>query len=378
MSPVHVPTQITAGGPRKGAISVPEQTSNLRVTSYQPLVSTERLLGELPLADENVNRVSRAREEIINVLNHRDDRLLVVVGPCSIHDPAAAIDYAERLKKLSTELADELCIVMRAYFEKPRTTVGWKGLINDPHLDESCDTNEGLRLARHLLLDLIDLDLAVGCEFIDPITPQFIADTVSWGAIGARTTESQVHRQLASGLSMPIGFKNGTDGSVQVAIDALESVASPHIFFGVNDRGAASIVSTTGNPDCHIILRGGRKGPNYDAQSVAETLAALEKSGKPKRLMIDCSHGNSRKDHRLQPVAAQDIATQVAGGQQGIVGVMLESFLVEGRQDLVDKDQLTYGQSITDACMSWDMTKPVLTELAESVRSRRAAVKARS
>jgi len=261
--------------------------------------------------------------------------------------------------------------VMRVYFEKPRTTVGWKGLINDPRLDGSFAINEGLRLARRLLVDLADLGLPAGCEFLDPISPQYTADTVSWGAIGARTTESQVHRELASGLSMPIGFKNGTDGDVQIAIDAVRAGAHPHRFLGVTEQGLCAIVATRGNPDCHVILRGGQSGPNYDAANVRKAASALSDAGLPARLMIDCSHGNSSKDHRRQAVVGHDIAGQVAGGETAIVGVMMESFLVEGRQDLTAGGTLRYGQSITDACMGWDTTAGVLAELANAVRERR-------
>jgi 3-deoxy-7-phosphoheptulonate synthase len=296
-----------------------------------------------------------------------------VVGPCSIHDPVAAVDYARRLVRAAEEHAADLCVVMRVYFEKPRTTVGWKGLINDPRLDGSFAINEGLRLARRLLVDLADLGLPAGCEFLDPISPQYTADTVSWGAIGARTTESQVHRELASGLSMPIGFKNGTDGDVQIAIDAVRAGAHPHRFLGVTEQGLCAIVSTHGNPDCHVILRGGQSGPNYDAASVRKTASALIDAGLPARLMIDCSHGNSGKEHRRQAAVAGDIAAQVAGGEVAIVGVMMESFLVEGRQDLTNTATLRYGQSITDACMGWDTTVGVLSELAAAVRTRRRA-----
>ena len=297
--------------------------------------------------------------------------MIVIVGPCSVHDPAAAREYAGRLKGLAAELAGDLRIVMRVYFEKPRTTVGWKGLINDPRLDGSFAINDGLRLARRLLLDLAALGVPAGCEFLDPITPQFIADLVTWGAIGARTTESQVHRELASALSMPVGFKNGTDGGVQIAIDALRAVAHPHRFLGVTEQGLAGIVSTRGNPDCHVILRGGQSGTNYDAGSVGKTLDALRDAGLPARLMIDTSHGNSEKDHRRQSLVADDVAGQVAQGETGIVGIMMESFLVDGRQDLRDPARLVYGQSITDACMGWETTVPVLRELADAVRQRR-------
>ncbi len=330
------------------------------------------LVEELPLSDEGSLRVGPAREEIHRILAFEDDRLLVVVGPCSIHDPVAALDYARRLKALADELSGELRIVMRVYFEKPRTTLGWKGLINDPHLDGSFRINEGLRLARRLLLDLIGLDVPAGCEFLDPISPQFTTDLVTWGAIGARTTESQVHRELASGLSMPVGFKNGTGGGIQMAINAVRAAAHPHSFLGVTEQGLAGIVVTRGNPDCHVILRGGRTGPNYDAANVQKTLGMLREANLASRLMIDASHGNSEKDYRRQPLVAREVAAQIAAGERGIIGVMLESFLVDGRQDLVDPARLLYGQSITDACMGWDMTVPVLRELAAAAAARRA------
>ncbi len=317
--------------------------------------------------------VNQARREISDILNGQDDRLIVVVGPCSIHDRDAALDYAGRLREQAGELARDLCVVMRVYFEKPRTTVGWKGLINDPRLDGSFAINEGLRLARQLLLELAARGLPAGCEFLDPITPQYFADAVSWGAIGARTTESQVHRELASGLSMPVGFKNGTDGDVQIAVDAVRAATHAHRFLGVTEQGLAAIVATRGNPDCHVILRGGQSGPNYDPASIQSTLAALRAAGLPSRVMIDTSHGNSAKDHRRQPLAAGEVARQVAEGQRGIVGVLMESFLVEGRQDLVDGASLHYGQSVTDACIGWDTTVPLLHQLAEAVRSRRSS-----
>ena len=296
----------------------------------------------------------------------------MIVGPCSIHDPAAGLEYGRRLRALADEHARDLCIVMRVYFEKPRTTVGWKGLINDPHLDGSFAINEGLRRARRVLLDLAELGLPAGCEFLDPISPQFTSDLVSWGAIGARTTESQVHRELASGLSMPVGFKNGTDGGVQIAIDAVRAAAHPHQFLGVTEQGLCAIVATRGNPDCHVILRGGASGPNYDAVSVQKTAAGLVDAGLAPRLMVDTSHGNSDKDYRRQPVAAHDLAEQVAHGENAIFGVMMESFLVDGRQDLKNPAALRYGQSITDACMGWEMTVPVLADLARAVHARRA------
>ena len=349
------------------------KTRDLHVESIRPLLPPAILLEELPLSDKGSQVVARARKEVARILSGEGDRLIVIVGPCSIHDPKAGLDYARRLEAVADELSEDLRIVMRVYFEKPRTTVGWKGLINDPILDGSFAINEGLRLARRLLLDLAELGLPSGCEFLDPITPQFISDLVTWGAIGARTTESQVHRELASGLSMPVGFKNGTDGGVQIAIDAVRAAAHHHRFLGVTEQGLAGIVSTRGNPDCHVILRGGQEGPNYDASHVQKTLAALRDSKLPPRLMVDASHGNSDKDFRRQPVVARDVASQVAQGEAGIIGVMLESFLVEGRQDLKDRRTLVYGQSITDACLSWETTVPVLRELAAAVRARRKA-----
>ncbi|WP_038684005.1 3-deoxy-7-phosphoheptulonate synthase [Rubrobacter radiotolerans] len=347
-------------------------TSDLRVKSIRPLIAPAILHEQFPLSPEGVELVRRTREEITAVLNGRDDRLIAVVGPCSIHDPDAALDYAGRLRELREELSDDLLFVMRVYFEKPRTTVGWKGLINDPYLDESYAVNDGLRIGRKLVLELTEMGMPAGTEFLDPITPQFFSDVLVWAAIGARTTESQVHRQLASGLSMPVGFKNGTGGGVQIAVDAVGASTHPHSFLGVTDQGIAGIVSTEGNPDCHIILRGGKDGPNYDAESVAGTLALLEKAGLPRRVLIDASHANSGKDYRNQPAVVSDVAGQVAGGQRAIVGVMMESFLEDGAQSLgADKSDLVYGRSITDSCMGWDMTVPTLRELAQAVRERR-------
>src|SRR5579859_2389129 len=306
-------------------------TRDLRVTSLRPLLSPALLVEDLPLDAHGAQVVRCTREEVVRILDRDDDRLVVVVGPCSVHDCHAALDYARRLAGVTERLADDLRIVMRVYFEKPRTTVGWKGLINDPHLDGTFAVNQGLRLARELLLDVIGLGLPAGCEFLDPITPQFFADAVTWGAIGARTTESQVHRQLASGLSMPVGFKNGTDGDVQVAVDACRASATGHTFFGVTQHGGAAVVTTTGNHDTHVILRGGRSGPNYEASDVTKALDLIEAAGLPRRLMVDASHGNSGKDHRRQPLVAAAIAEQVAVGEHGLTGVMLESFLAEGR-----------------------------------------------
>jgi len=349
------------------------KTRDLHVESNRPLVPPAILLEELPLTEPGSQVIARTRDEIIRILNGDDDRLIAVVGPCSVHDPAAALDYARRLQEQCVAMAADLRIVMRVYFEKPRTTVGWKGLINDPYLDGSFKVNEGLRLARRLLLDLVGLGLPSGCEFLDPITPQFISDLVSWGAIGARTTESQVHRELASGLSMPVGFKNGTEGGIQIAIDAVRAAAHPHRFIGVTEQGLAGIVATRGNPDCHIILRGGASGPNHDAASVRKALASLRESHLSPRLLIDASHGNSGKDYLRQPAVAKEIAAQVAEGERGIVGVMIESFIADGRQDLKDPKKLVYGQSITDACIGWERTVPVLRELAAAVRARRSA-----
>ena len=355
-----------------------KRTKDLRVEIIRPLVPPAILLEELPLSEDGARAVSAWRAEVTRILDGEDDRLLVVVGPCSIHDPSAGIDYAMRLRILADQLASDLRIVMRVYFEKPRTTVGWKGLINDPHLDGSYRINEGLHIARKILLDLVALRLPSGCEFLDPISPQFTSDLVSWGAIGARTTESQVHRELASGLSMPVGFKNGTGGGLQMAIDAIRAASCPHAFLGVTDQGLAGIVMTKGNPMCHVILRGGRQGPNHDHAHVQRVLAMLGEHGMTPRVMIDCSHDNSGKDHRRQPAVVRDVARQVTGGERGIVGVMIESFLVEGRQDLppsgaVPGRELTYGQSVTDACIGWDESAALLRELASAVRARRAA-----
>src|SRR5215831_17529365 len=346
-------------------------TSDIRVLGYEPLLAPAALLAELPLGAREAKHVEQARAEVRAVLTGIDDRLLVVAGPCSVHDPAAALDYAERLAGLAGSLHDDLLIVMRVYFEKPCTVTGWKGLINDPGMDESFDVHRGLRAARRLLLDTLSLGMPVGCEWLDPITPQYIADAVTWGAIGARTTESQVHRQLASGLSMPVGFKNGTDGDVQVAVDACRASATGHTFFGVTAAGAAAVVTTTGNADTHVILRGGRSGPNYAASHVAKALDLVAAAGLPRRLMVDASHGNSGKDYRRQPTVAESLAEQIAAGERGVCGVMLESFLVAGRQDPGDPATLTYGQSVTDACMDIEMTAAALETLAASVARRR-------
>jgi 3-deoxy-7-phosphoheptulonate synthase len=330
-------------------------------------------MEEIPAGESACATVSAARMQIGGILRGEDDRLLVVVGPCSIHDPDAGLEYARRLAVAARAHAGELLIVMRVYFEKPRTTIGWKGLINDPYLDDSYAINHGLRLARRFLLDVTELGLPAGTEFLDPITPQFLADLVAWGAIGARTSESQVHRELASGLSMPVGFKNGTDGTVQVAIDGLRSSAHPHHFLSVTKQGVAAIVATNGNPDCHVILRGGNHGPNYDAQSIARVIEQLAAAKLAPHLMVDCSHANCGKDHQRQPHVLREVAEQVAGGSRGVVGVMLESFLIAGRQDHQKGKQLTFGQSITDQCMDWETTEPLFALLSEAVKKRRAA-----
>ena len=349
------------------------RTDDLRIESLKPLIPPAILMEELPLDDAGSATVARSREQVADILAGRDDRLLLVVGPCSIHDPAAGLEYAGRLQKLADAHRADLFVVMRVYFEKPRSTVGWKGLINDPHLDGSFAINQGLRKARRFLLDVTRLGLPAGCEFLDPISPQFLADIVSWGAIGARTSESQIHRELASGLSMPVGFKNGTDGKVQVAVDAILASAHPHHFLSVTKQGVAAIFETRGNPDCHLILRGGNTGPNYGPEHVAKTVDALVRLGLTPSVMIDCSHGNSAKDHRRQPEVARNLAAQIAAGSRHLFGVMLESFLVDGRQELETGKTPVFGQSITDACMGWEMTLPVFGELVEAVRKRRRA-----
>ncbi len=348
-------------------------TDDVRIEGVRPLLPAAILVNEeLPITKEAMQTVSTTRQQIADIIAGRDDRLLVIVGPCSIHDPKAALDYAGRLKEQAERLHGALCIVMRVYFEKPRTTMGWKGLINDPNLDGSFNINVGLRLARRLLLDLANMGMPIGSEFLDTISPQFTADLTSWGAIGARTTESQVHRELASGLSMPVGFKNGTGGSIQIAIDGVGAARHPHHFLGVTKQGLAGIVSTTGNESCHVILRGSTRGSNYHRETVEEAARLLRQAGLPDRVLIDCSHGNSQKDYTRQPEVAGNICEQVAVGLTSIGGVMLESHLVAGCQEHDGDTPLTYGQSITDACISWDMTVPILDELAQAVRTRRA------
>jgi 3-deoxy-7-phosphoheptulonate synthase len=348
------------------------RTEDLRLKWTKVVLPPVFLEEELPATERATATVFNARAEISDILAGKDRRLIVVVGPCSIHDTKAAREYAALLRGAIDEFSRELCIVMRVYFEKPRTTVGWKGLLNDPFLDQSFKINEGLRLARHLLLDLAEMAVPAGTEFLDMISPQYFAGLVSWGAIGARTTESQVHRQLVSGLSCPVGFKNGTSGNVQIAIEAVLSAAQPHTFLGHTKHGQSAIFVTTGNSDCHIILRGGRKEVNYTAASVAQVCKDLETAGLPPRVMIDCSHANSGKDYKRQPVVCRDVATQIAAGDTRILGVMIESNLVEGAQKLVSGQPLTYGQSITDACLGWEDTKRLLGELAEAVRAGRS------
>jgi 3-deoxy-7-phosphoheptulonate synthase len=350
------------------------RVSDTRIIGYEPLLSPAALLDELPLTGAQQETVERTRTEVRAVLDGTDDRLLVVTGPCSVHDPKAALDYAARLAGLRDRYADDLLIVMRVYFEKPRTVTGWKGLINDPLMDGSFDVHRGLRTARRLLLDIVGSGMPVGCEWLDPITPQYIADTVTWGAIGARTTESQVHRQLASGLSMPVGFKNGTDGDIQVAVDACRAAAVSHTFFGVTAAGAAAVVTTAGNSDTHVILRGGRSGPNYSFSHVTKALDLISAAGQPRRIMVDASHGNSGKDHTRQLGVADSLAEQMSGGERGLAGVMLESFLVAGRQNPGNPITLTYGQSVTDACMDIEMTASALETLATAVQARRTTV----
>jgi 3-deoxy-7-phosphoheptulonate synthase len=347
------------------------RTDDLRIRSLQEVIPPAQLCAEVPMTEAAARTVIKARGAIQNVLGGTDGRLLVIAGPCSIHDPAAAREYADRLRPLIAGLADDLVVVMRVYFEKPRTTVGWKGLINDPGLDNSFRINEGLRIARRLLVDLNDSGVPAATEFLDPISPQYVADLIAWGAIGARTTESQVHRELASGLSCPIGFKNSTDGGVQIAVDAIRAAAHPHHFLGVTKDGRSAIFATAGNPDCHLILRGGNNRPNYDQASVEDAATMLAKAGLHTGMVIDCSHANSEKSHDRQVQVCREVASQIGTGEARIVGVMLESNLVAGRQDLKPGVALTYGQSVTDACMAWDDTAVLLRELAAAARDRR-------
>ncbi|MDC0948606.1 3-deoxy-7-phosphoheptulonate synthase [Gammaproteobacteria bacterium] len=346
------------------------ETDDLRIARMEPVDSPNCISGELPVTAAIADTVASAREQIVDILDKRDDRLHVVVGPCSIHDREAALEYAERLKGLAERYSDDLMLMMRVYFEKPRTTVGWKGLINDPDLDQTFNINKGLRVARSLLLEINALGLSAGTEYLDPISPQYIADLIGWGAIGARTTESQVHRELTSGLSCPIGLKNGTLGDLQIAIDGIRAASKSHHFLSITKDGQSAIFSTRGNEDCHLILRGGLR-PNYDTESVDEACDLLKAAGLPERVMIDFSHANSKKQFGRQMKVSADVARQIASGDQRIVGVMIESHLVEGNQKVIDGQPLTYGQSITDACIGWDDTERVLEELAQSVKARR-------
>jgi 3-deoxy-7-phosphoheptulonate synthase len=354
---------------------MPYRTDDLRIREIKELVPPSHLLREFPLSDKAAETTYETRHAIHRILHGADDRALVIAGPCSIHDVKAAKEYAGKLREVKQVLATDLLLVMRVYFEKPRTTVGWKGLINDPKLDGSFSINEGLRVARQLLLDLNETGMPVGCEFLDMITPQYIADLVAWGAIGARTTESQVHRELASGLSCPVGFKNGTDGNVRIAVDAIRAAQAPHHFLSVTKGGHTAIVSTSGNEDCHIILRGGTK-PNYDAASVDAASKTLAEVGIPARLMIDFSHGNSSKKPEKQVEVGEEVARQIAAGDERIVGVMLESHLKGGRQDLIPGKELTYGMSITDGCLGWEESRKVLDMLSIAVRQRRLKAQA--
>ena len=375
MTALDDPTHDREIGSRRIAPGSTRDTTRIddvRIDAVRPLITPALLQEKLPVPEAALMLVEDTRAQVAAVLDGHDDRLLAVVGPCSIHDHDQALQYAARLKALADEFAGELLVVMRVYFEKPRTTVGWKGYINDPHLDGTFAINEGLERARRLLLDVLALGLPAGTEFLDLLSPQFISDLVSWGAIGARTTESQSHRQLASGLSCPVGFKNGTDGSVKVAADAIVAARAPHAFIGMTKMGQAAVFETRGNPHCHVILRGGRE-PNHGAEHVDSACALLRAAGLAERLMVDCSHANSRKDHRRQADVARDLAAQLQAGERRIAGVMIESHLHEGRQDLVPGQPLRWGVSITDACLGWEQTEPVLRELAQAVLSRRRA-----
>ena len=348
-------------------------TDDLRICETQDVVAPIQVHEEIPMTQTAADTILHARASIHNILSGEDDRLLVIIGPCSIHDPKAAVEYAQRLKTMIDQLQNDLVIVMRVYFEKPRTTVGWKGLINDPDLNASFNINKGLRMARQLLLDVNNLGVPAATEYLDLITPQYVSDLISWGAIGARTTESQVHRELASGLSCPVGFKNATDGGIKIAIDAINAAMSPHHFLSLTKEGRSAIFSTRGNEDAHIILRGGNSRPNYDEVSVDQVAEGLEKEGLRPNIMIDFSHANSLKKYQRQMLVAQDVAGQIRQGDSRIMGTMVESHLVEGRQDIEGDQPLVYGQSITDACLGWDDSVKLLNELAGAVQRRRTA-----
>lgn len=346
---------------------------DLRIKTIRPLLSPAILLEEFPITAEAAELVANTRQQASEIIHGKNDRLIVVVGPCSIHDPKAAVEYAKKLQTQIKPFNDELLLIMRVYFEKPRTSIGWKGLINDPKLDNSFDINNGLRIARHLLLEINNLGLACGTEFLDTIIPQYIGDLISWGAIGARTTESQIHRELTSGLSMPIGFKNGTTGNIQIAIDAIRAARHSHHFLGVTKHGIPAILGTAGNDACHIILRGSDKAPNYDAETISTTTKLLHETNLATSIMVDCSHGNSMKDHTKQSLVIESVCEQINKGNKNIHGVMLESNLVAGKQALQPGKQLTYGQSVTDACIAWEDTTPLLQALANAVKQRRKA-----
>ena len=346
------------------------KTDDLRIIETQELSTPEEVRRELPVSDISAKMIMDSRKIIENILEEKDDRIFVVIGPCSIHDPIAAMDYAKKLKKISSELSKNLFIIMRVYFEKPRTTIGWKGLINDPMLDGSFKINEGIRIGRKLLLDIVNLNIPTGTEYLDLISPQYIADIISWGAIGARTTESQCHRELASGLSCPVGFKNGTDGNLQIVFDAIKSASGAHHFLSVTKEGNSAIFSTSGNSYCHTILRGGSKKVNYDEKSIDEVSARLDKANLPQQIVVDCSHANSMKDHKKQMIVVDDLAKQLSNGEKRIKGLMIESNLVEGNQNINNKD-LVYGKSVTDACIGWEDTEKVLYTLSEAIEKRK-------
>jgi 3-deoxy-7-phosphoheptulonate synthase len=346
------------------------KTDDLRIIETQELSTPEDVRQELPITDLSAKTILNSRKVIEDILDEKDDRIFVVIGPCSIHDPIAAMDYAKKLKKISQEVSENLFIIMRVYFEKPRTTVGWKGLINDPMLDGSFEINKGIRIGRKLLLDIVDLEIPAGTEYLDLISPQYIADIISWGAIGARTTESQCHRELASGLSCPVGFKNGTDGNLQITIDAIKAASGTHHFLSVTKEGNSAIFSTSGNPYCHTILRGGSNKVNYDEKSIDDVSARLDKANLPQQIIVDCSHANSLKDHKKQMVVVDNLVGQLSHGEKRIKGLMIESNLVEGNQNINDPD-LVYGKSVTDACIGWEDTEKALYALSDAIKKRR-------
>ena len=346
------------------------KTDDLRIIETQELSTPEDVRKELPITELSAKTILDSRKTIENILDEKDDRIFVVIGPCSIHDPVAAMDYAKKLKKISQDVSENLFIIMRVYFEKPRTTVGWKGLINDPMLDGSFEINKGIRIGRKLLLDIVDLEIPAGTEYLDLISPQYIADIISWGAIGARTTESQCHRELASGLSCPIGFKNGTDGNLQITIDAIKAASGTHHFLSVTKEGNSAIFSTSGNPYCHTILRGGTNKVNYDEKSIDDVSARLDKANLPQQIIVDCSHANSLKDHKKQMIVVDNLVGQLSHGEKRIKGLMIESNLVEGNQNINDPD-LVYGKSVTDACIGWEDTEKALYALSDAIKKRR-------